>query len=267
MSPLWIVVGIIIACYVIYRIVCYYQNKSLDATPNRVGPEKIDLSSVVSAIPSAEFQKAWNNTNGATLQFFIYPTISDRTSRTGGNEYATIFTAGTGEAAPLSLKILVTPDAGRGYSLAPAQLIVSEVNGTPEKIDLPEIPLQRWTSIIIVREGRKFNIYFNGTLTTSHMCTATPSDTGSNDLSVGDTKLTGTIALMTIASHPLDANDVRSYVKTAADTTGAPYLSSGMSLPVPTLSDIEKIFTCPFGNCSSAVSKAGPLQQWSSPYA
>jgi len=182
----------------------------------------------------------------------------------------------------LSLKLLVAPDAGRGYSLAPAQLNINvacnptsiptsctdttRTEGVKETIDLPEIPLQRWTAIVIVREGRKFNIYLNGKLSTSHMCTATPMYIKSIPLTIGDKRLGGNVALMSIAPRVLEINEVRTAVANSVDTNGAPYLSSGMSLPVPTLSDIEKMFSCPLGNCPK-VNPPGPLQQWSSPYA
>lgn len=277
MSIVFIIIGLLIFFYLLYLILSYGLKKPTQ-TPLRVGHDEIPLSTVsTGVIASSQFKEAWNNTDGSSLIFFIYPLLQDRTSRISTDEYATIFKVGES----LSLKLLVAPDAGRGYSLAPAILTISTTcipspnnhgctdnPSTLEQIDLPEIPLQRWTSVVIVRKGRKINIYLNGKLSASHMCTATPINTGTSNLDVGENnkRLGGTLALMSIASYPLEPNDVRILIQKTVDTTGAPYLSSGISLPVPKLSDIEKLFTCPFGNCEN-IGKPGPLEQWSSPYA
>jgi hypothetical protein len=279
MNPIWIALISIVVIYLAYKIILYCISLTKPSNSlTRVGPEKTALSVASTlVIPGDQFSTAWNGTSGSTLFFFVYPLLRDRTSQSS-SEYATVFTVGS----MLSLKLLVAPDAGRGYSLAPAQLNINvacnptsiptsctattRTDGVTETIDLPEIPLQRWTAIAIVRDGSKFNIYLNGKLSTSHMCTAAPMYITSLPLTIGDKRLGGDIALMSIASYALQTNEIRTAVANSVDTSGAPYLSSGISLPLPSLSDIENIVTCPFGNCQ-AVNLPNPLQQWSSPYA
>lgn len=275
MNPIWIALISIVVIYLAYKVILYCISLTKPSNSlTRVGPEKTALSVPSTlVIPGDQFSTAWNGASGSTLFFFVYPLLNDRTS-SSLNEYATVFTVGS----MLSLKLLVAPDAGRGYSLAPAQLNINvackpsactsstTAVGVAETIDLPEIPLQRWTAIAIVRDGSKFNIYLNGKLSTSHMCTAAPMYITSLPLTIGDKRLGGNIALMSIASYALQTNEIRTAVANSVDTSGAPYLSSGISLPVPSLSDIENMLACPFGNCQP-VNPPGPLQQWSSPYA
>lgn len=231
-------------------------------TPMRIGPEQIDLSNISHIFSNQELKDAWNTTDGSTLSFFIFPEIRDRTSMSG-NEYATAVQIGSNQA----FKLLTAPDAGRGYTMAPAILDV-DVKGSSgsERIELLNFPLQRWTSVIIVKDGRKFNIYINGFLKVSHMCTAMPNFDTTKGLSIGDKRLGGSIALMSIVPYPMKANEIRSYVAKSADTSGKPYLSSGIGIPLPNIDTILNFISCPGGNCVTPI-QAGPMEQWSSPYA
>ena len=261
MSPLWIVLTIVILTYIVYLVLSYFL-VSNRITPTSIGPEQIDLSTVSQVISSEQLTSLWTKNEGSTLSFFIYPELNDRTS-VSGNEYVNVIQLGTKQ----SFKILVAPDAGRGYGMAPASLEVYVKGSTdPNRIDIPDVPLQRWTSVVIVKQGRKFNIYINGRLRASHMCTAMPDFDSTQPLRTGDKRLGGRIALMSLASYPMQAHDVHQMNSRMADTTGKPYLSSGISLPVPKLNDITKLITCPGGNCSTPI-QAGPMEQWSSPYA
>ena len=258
MYPLWIIVGIIILTYVIYRIVKRY----LLPVPIHAGEEQIDLSKVSQVISSEELKAAWSNTQGSTLIFFVFPEIKDRTS-VSGNDYANIIQIGTKQ----TFKILVSPDAGRGYGMSPAMLEVFVKGSTvPELIEIPNVQLQRWTSVVIVKNGRKFDIYINGALRASHMCLAMPDFDATQPLRIGDIRLSGKVALVRLESYPMKANDVRLLITNLASTDGTPYLSSGVSFPVPHIDDITKLLQCPGGNCATPI-QTGPMEEWSSPYA
>lgn len=283
MNPLWIILGIVILTYIVYLILSYFLSTAL-ISPTSIGPEQIDLSSVSQLASSEQLSKLWTQTDGATLSFFIYPVVNDRTS-VSGNEYANVVQLGRSQ----TFKLLVVPDAGRGHGMAPAILEVYTKSTTsssqnsdvacppassgsgnipigPDEIDIPGVPLQRWTSVVIVKQGRKFNIYINGKLSVSHMCTAMPDFDTSQPLRTGDKRLGGLLALMSLAPYPMQAAEVRSMVQRMADTTGKPYLSSGISLPTLKISDITEHIVCPGGNCSTPI-QTGPMEEWSSPYA
>ena len=202
--------------------------------PMRVGNEQISLSTESIVITSEELKKLWTGTSGSTIIFYINPTIKDRTS-VSGNEYASVIKIGDKQ----KFKLLVAADAGRGYSTSPAQLEVYVTGNIPEIIEIPNFPMQRWTCVAIVRKGRKFNIYINGKLTVSHTCTAMPIFEGSDSttcspssnsniapLRVGNARLGGSIALISIAPYPMQADEIRSSVESTVDSEGKPYLSS-----------------------------------------
>jgi len=256
MNPIWVVLAVLVILYGIYYLISYLL---LPKPIDRIGKDELDISQEVQVISSEDLKNAWSSTSGSTLSFHIFPEIMDRTS-VSGNEYASVVQIGSKQ----KFKLLVAPDAGRGYSLAPAVLEVF-VQGydAPDIIEIPDVPLQRWTSVVIVKLGRKFNIYINGKLTVSHMCTAMPDFDDTQPLRVGTSRMGGTIALMSLAAYPMKSNEVRSLVNSTVGVDGKPYLSSGIPvIPIPTF---ENIFGSPGVN--GPIKKPGPMEEWSSPYA
>lgn len=260
MNTVLFVLFLIITIYLIYYAIQYYL---LPKPPQRIGPEEIDLSKSSQVITSEELKKSWTGTSGSTLIFYINPTINDRTS-VSGNEYASVVQIGTKQ----KFNVLVAADAGRGYSTSPAQFeIFVKSCAVPEILEIPNFPLQRWTAVMIVRQGRKFSIYLNGKLTASHMCTAMPDFDDTQPLRVGDPRLGGKIALMSLANYPMQADEVKSTVESTVDTSGKPYLTPSLfSLIPPELMNFNLM--CPGGKCGSGQSaKTSPFEHWSSPYA
>lgn len=260
MHPAIYVALIIVIIYVIYYVIQYVL---LPVGPSRIGPELLSLSNVTTVISSDELDKSWNTTSGSTLLFYINPSMNDRTVQSG-NEYANALQIG-----PHNFKLLVAPDAGRGYSMAPAQLAVVLANGSIETIDILNIPLQRWTAVAIVKQGRRIYIYVNGRLSISHTCASMPVSDRTKALTIGDPRLGGSIALMSLAAYPMRPDEIRGLVQNTVDTSGKPYLSSGIwdYLPIPNIFHWPTFnFWCPGGNCSSTVNQIGPLEQWSVTY-
>lgn len=261
MNPLWVILGIVLVTYLVYVALSYILYSTI-ITATSIGPEQIDLSTVSQVASSEQLNLLWTKTEGSTLVFFIYPEVNDRTS-VSGNEYTNVVQLGTKQA----FQLLVAPDAGRGYGIAPAALqVYVKGSTTPDTIDIQGVFLQKWTSVVIVKQGRKFNIYINGILRVSHTCTAMPDFDPTQPLLTGDTRLGGKIALVSLAPYPMQVNDVRLMISKLADTSGQPYLSSGISLPVPKINDFTNLLACPGGNCTTPI-QAGPMEQWSSPYA
>jgi len=260
-TPLF-VLGLIITIYLIYYAIQYYI---LPKPPKRIGPEQIDLSKSSQVITSEELKKAWTGTSGSSLIFYINPSIKDRTS-VSGNEYASVVQIGTKQ----SFKILIAADAGRGYSASPAKLeIFVKSCAVPEFIEIPNFPLQRWTAVVIVRQGRRFSVYINGKLTASHMCTAMPDFDDTQPLRVGEPRLSGQIALMSLAPYPMQLDEVRSTVESTVDTTGKPYFTPDLFSVIAIPSGLMNFNPmCPGGNCSVGKSaKTSPFEKWTSSYA
>lgn len=232
---------------------------------NRIGTQdEISLSTPIQVITSEELKAPWTSSSGSSLIFYINPTLVDRTAQSG-NEYAKVIQIGSKQ----TFQLLVAPDAGRGLSMAPARLEIF-VKGyqNPEYAEIPNFPLQRWTAVVIVKSGRRFNIYLNGTLAVTHMCTAMPDFDDTQPLRAGDSRLGGTISLLSIAPYAMKTNEVRDLIKGAVDTSGKPYMPfTVMSVFKPIMPSLDNIGPwCPGGNCT-APKRAGPLEQWSAPYA
>ena len=255
MNPLWIALLCIVAIYIVYRLITYYFSFNKPGG-GRIGAEEIDLSKETQVIASEELKNAWTSTSGSTLIFYIMPTINDRTS-VSGNEYANVVQISKTQ----NFQVFVAPDASRGDETAPAQLeVYLKGSDDPEIIEIPNVPLQRWTSVAIVKEGRKFAIYINGTLSVSHTCTAMPDFDSTQPLRTGDSRLGGKLALMSLYQYPLRLEEIQSLV------TSTPHISSGSSFPIPKLSDFTDMIGCPGGNCTTP-KQTGPMEVWSSPYA
>ena len=256
----WFLAAIVILTYCVYSGVSMY---TLPNPPNRIGAEQIPLSKLSQVGTNIDMTTGWNTPSGSTLIFYISPTINDRTSVVG-NEYATAVQIGSKQ----TLKILIAPDAGRSQMMAPATLEVY-INGQnqPDIIDIEDLHLQKWNCIAIVKQGRVFNIYVNGTLSVSHTCTAMPVYDSTQPLRVGDTRLGGTIALISLAPYAMRVDDVRNLMKDTADMDNKPYLSNDLpSLPEFSLSALSSMILCPGGKCTSN-KMPGPMYQWTSMYA
>ena len=264
MRTFWLILAIILITFGTYYAISYI---TLPPSPNRVGDESMSLSKVTQVATNVQVANTWTNTPGSTLIFYIFPTIKDRTS-ISGNEYATAIQIGN----KLQFNILISPDAGMGSLMAPAQLAIS-VGGNIEAVDINSIPLQRWSCVVISKQGRIFNIYVNGTLKVSYTCTAMPDSDNTNTMKVGDKRLGGKIALISLAPYAMHSHDIRMLVKETTNTDGKPYLSDDSSLPIIPVPDLSmfnfnflSVFMCPGGNCTKP-KRPGPMEQWQSQYA
>ena len=260
-----ILVGILLILVISYLIYLLLAYMILPPPFNRVGKEdEVNLSKPAQIITSEELKVPWTSSSGSSLIFYINPTLKDRTAQSG-NEYAKAVQIGSKQ----TFQILVAPDAGRGLNMAPARFeIFVKGYANPEYAEIPNFPLQRWTAVVIVKNGRKFNIYLNGTLAVTHMCTAMPDYDDTQPLRVGDKRLGGKISLISIAPYAMKTNEVREMMRNSVDTSGKPYmpftLSKAFGPFMPSLPNTGP--WCPGGNCTKP-KKAGPLEQWSAPYA
>jgi len=259
------VLFILVISYIIYLIASYYI---IPKPVKQIGQDTIYLSTVTQVSSSETLKGSWTSASGSSLMFYINPSIADRTG-VSGNEYASVIQIGSTQ----KFKILVAPDAGRGINMSPAVFEIY-VNGytKPELVEIPNFPLQRWSFVAIVKDGRRFNIYINGKIAVSHLCAAMPDFDETQPLRVGDPRLNGKISLITMATYALQTNEIREIYKNSTDGSGKPYMPITVkNIVMPFLQpftsfSIPNGFWCPDGVCSTPKS-AGPLNQWTSPYA
>jgi len=260
MQIVYILIALSLFSYLIY--ICFYIYL-IPTQYIQVGSSEIPLNKLTQAAPSEILNSVWSSNAGSTLIFYINPVINDRTAQSG-NEYASVINIG----AKQKLKLLVAPDAGRGLTLAPAVFeIYIKNNDTPEIMEIPDFPMQRWTAVIIVKKGRRFNIYMNGKLAVSHTCTAMPDFDRTSGLVIGDQRLGGIVSLVSLAPIALETNQVRDLISETVDTSGKPYMPMDFnSLFSFSTVSLPSGFWCPGGNCNTP-KMAGPMEEWMSPYA
>jgi hypothetical protein len=132
---------------------------------------------------------------------------------------------------PALLKIRTLKDNTQAYS---------------ESIELPAIPLQKWTVVTIVKEGRRFDVYYGAKLVTSKLCDYVPAAPGSSDqLNVGNPKWHGSIGLFVGTNKTQTTEDVLADVSNIVNTAGEPFVLSEMKFDFNV-----SIPECMFGNCN-----------------
>jgi len=207
-------------------------------------------------------------------------------------------------AGVVGFEVLNAPDASR-QGKAMSQLIV-QTEGPPvsggstnsqkyiETLQVPPIPIQKWTMVTVSREGRRFDIYYNDILVlsqkTMYMPISNKSNTNYKGVTSGSDELIGQIAMANLYTNRISSGEIRIIYKTFSDTRGRPYLNSGSTLGLSTTappsevinrvglnpsaestsigSTLSGISVCP-GGCFDPppIRAASPLYQWSTPYA
>ena len=175
-----------------------------------------------------------------------------------------------------SLEILQAPDAGRqGKTMAqlaihthansPDGILTSGVDSV-EVFPLPALPLQRWVMVTIVREGRRFHIYYDNGLVLSQQTEYYISTTKTGrGISCGSAMLNGKATLATLLYSAQTGSEIAAKYSEITDTRGVPYLQSTIFKNIP-----KKISTiCPSGACNQepTMRPAQPWLDWDTDYA
>ena len=132
-----------------------------------------------------------------------------------------------------------------------------------EYIKLNDFPEQKWIHLAIVREGRRYTVYYNGTIAGSDRTQYFPT-INSSQFTIGDNRLNGFFALPKLIPTVYRIDDIMNDLKKTSDTRHEPYMpseSSGSFFPS---------LGCPNGLlCFSTSSQPtlNPLKIWKTPYA
>ena len=132
-----------------------------------------------------------------------------------------------------------------------------------ESVSLPAIPLQRWTVITIVKEGRRFDVYYGEKLVASKLCDNIPlGPPGGADWKAGGlVGWKGKIGLFTGFAKAESQDDVNADVSALVNTRGVPFyldqINFNFNLQMP---------QCMFGNCNNlpAVKPLNPFAVYTS---
>ena len=135
------------------------------------------------------------------------------------------------------------------------------LNSFMESVALPAIPLQRWTVVTIVKEGRRFDVYYGEKLVASKLCdnVPIPPSTGS-DWKAGVAGWGGKIGLFSGFPKAQSQDDINKDVSTLVNTRGVPFYLDQLKF------DFTMNVPCLFGNCNGlpAVKPLNPFAVYSS---
>ncbi len=131
-----------------------------------------------------------------------------------------------------------------------------------ETVSLPAIPLQRWTIVTIVKEGRRFDVFYGAKSVASKMLNFVPaSPDGSHNWFAGNSGWQGKIGFFLPVNQTWNKEDVEKDVMSLVNTRGVPYYLDQLTL------DFEMPDTsCIFGNCNKMpdVKPRNPFAVWKS---
>ena len=151
--------------------------------------------------------------------------------------------------------------------LIPALLKIKTANGTNtffETIPLPAIPLQKWTIVTIVQEGRRIDVFYGGKAAAGVYLKYPPVPAYTTDswYAGGLTNWSGKIGLFSPTLSARTARDVDADVSQILDTNGVPYSQNDIDMSF----DMALGIPCLFGTCSSmpAVKPPNPFTVYQS---
>jgi hypothetical protein len=152
-----------------------------------------------------------------------------------------------------------------GVSMPPKTVIRIMTNkpGTSnyyEEIILPDFPQQTWVYFALVREGRRYTVFYNGEAVASYRTDYFPVVTPAR-LTIGNDRLRGEFALTKFAAVPFTQDEIKADMETSSDTKHEPYKPFDYSKMLS--------FGCPNGPFCFTVKDvpSNPNQVWSTSYA
>lgn len=261
MHPLVIIgFGIILLAVVIY-VILYVIIPSAGITD--VLDILVDLSKERVVLSSSDVRQSLYGSSGSTIITFINPIIGDRTPKFV-NTYIPVLSIDDAfyfEIAPSPIEKKTTVARLRiATSIIPSKQF--------EIIDLPELPLQKWTMLSILRDGRRFDVMYDDKIVSSTRLQFYPL-TPSNSMKIGNSRLIGKAIHFIVADKRISPTEVITEYKNLSDTMGAPITNrslpffdkleniKALNVSVPGL-DIAPIVNNPPGNVMKA---------WKTPYA
>jgi hypothetical protein len=128
-----------------------------------------------------------------------------------------------------------TAEQGPNASKCTARLMITVVPGGPtgvEVMDLPPLPLQKWVFVAVLRDGRRFDVLYNGEVVASHRLAMYPKQV-SSPITIGGPTFIGQAQHVLVAPRRLSPSEVAYQQAILSDTTGQPPVKFPLPLPIP----------------------------------
>jgi len=132
-----------------------------------------------------------------------------------------------------------------------------------ETIVLPHVPLQKWTQVTMVFEGRTADLFVNGKLLKSDSLNNVPP-VSTSSLTIVPGAIHGQIAYVQVWPSRQKIADVAANYSATSDSQGRPLISPGFFAPFGNISMFNPF--CSGGDCGGSTPTASPSQTWVFPY-
>jgi hypothetical protein len=202
---------------------------------------------------------------GATVMGFFYVNQGDKTLRYGDSYVPLMEVEGH-----WAVEIVPSP---REKEVGARLRIQTQQAGRyqSETVALPAFPKQRWVHLAVLREGRRFDVLYDGEIVASQRLEYYPAVVVA-PLSIGNKGLDGAAIHLKVNGRRLSPEEVERERKTRVDTNGRVVQASSMTFPsVPMPPNPLAVLTaeCPAGlPCETVTAPPKkPLYAWKTPYA
>ncbi len=258
-----LLVAVLLVVLVVSFITYFILSNARPAIVNGLSPVTGFMNSAVKVGSIDDTRNNFLVPAGATVSVYIFCAVNNKTQSIGGTSESAIPILQMGN----TLQFQILPG---GVSMpSKTQLTVRTQGPTAqtETIELPEFPQQKWVQLVIVREGRRYTVYYNGQVVGSQRTQYFPV-VNSSQLVLGDKRLRGEFSFPKIAPVPMRIEEIQNDLSATSNTRHEPYTTASYS--PPSLFDIGIKFGCPNGVfcfSTSSTPTSDPLKMWRTPYA
>jgi hypothetical protein len=247
--------GLLVVAVVLTMLILQYTRPSLVVS---LTPKQGDLSKPTTVGTIEQVRSLFLTSASSSFTVYMYCNALDKTPKVNNTKPTVLFKFGE------SIQFVLHPPGAS--TLSNAQLLIkTQGRYKTEIIDVPSFPTQKWVYFGLVREGRRFTVYYNGVAVTSHRTEYFPV-VSTSSLVIGDEKANGRFMNPNLVGVALTSSDMKKFIDISADTREKPYEENSGILSI--FSPLS--FGCPDGLfcfSTSGPPRSNPLVSWKSSYA
>lgn len=264
MSSYIVILTTILLAAITFYLIWYVINRSKPTIAD-LATTPISVSQVTQLLDSSKTPQQLLSSSGSSVMGFFNLQLADKTVKLNNTYYQLI-----GIPGAWVFEIAPSP-SHNSINTTTARLLVytTTPDGIKEEtIELPDVPLQKWVFLSILRDGRRFDIMYDDDIVASHRIPYYPAITPSH-LQVGNVNLVGYCTHVLVSSSRLSSSEVAENRSTLADTNGVPKPSfSELLFPGLSTVNLGSINLSQL-NITPSITEppSNTMKQWATPYA